>query len=208
MSRKAGTDSSETREQILASAQEEFNRYGFQKSSVRRIAGNVGMTTGAIYCFFKGKDELFRSVVDMAIRPLTDYLNSHYEKEMAQLAIDPERDADVDFDLADHIIDLYFRNRKAWNIVLRHQHHPAIQERRDEFIRNSCSHYESMLRATRGLTEEKLQSYSFAIRQFAYMQVGTLTSLIAQDFSRQEMKERSRTSIRMLRGAFDALLEE
>ena len=49
---------------ILNCAKEEFLKYGFIKANLRRICRNAGVTTGAVYTRYKGKDGLFGALVD------------------------------------------------------------------------------------------------------------------------------------------------
>lgn len=59
--------SSETKNKILKSAKKEFLEKGFVNASLRTIAANAGVTTGAMYRHFKDKDALFCALVDPAI---------------------------------------------------------------------------------------------------------------------------------------------
>lgn len=56
-----GTDR-ETKEKLLVSAKSEFMEKGYAKASLRKICADAGVTTGALYFFFKGKEDLFRSL--------------------------------------------------------------------------------------------------------------------------------------------------
>jgi AcrR family transcriptional regulator len=47
---------------LIEKAQASFLEHGFENTSLRRIAHEAGMTTGALYHYFKGKDELFVEV--------------------------------------------------------------------------------------------------------------------------------------------------
>ncbi len=49
--------------EILVSAKKEFLRNGFEKASMRTIAKNAGVTTGALYTRFACKDELFKTII-------------------------------------------------------------------------------------------------------------------------------------------------
>ncbi len=62
-----GEASSETKKKILKSATAEFLEKGFMNASLREIAANAGLTTGAMYRHFKDKDALFCALVDKAI---------------------------------------------------------------------------------------------------------------------------------------------
>ena len=59
--------SAETKKKILESAMAEFLEKGFMNASLRTIAANAGLTTGAMYRHFKDKDALFCALVDEAI---------------------------------------------------------------------------------------------------------------------------------------------
>lgn len=56
-----------TKDKILQSAKAEFLEKGFTAASLRTIAANAGLTTGAMYRHFKDKDALFCALVDDAI---------------------------------------------------------------------------------------------------------------------------------------------
>ncbi len=57
----------DTKKKILESAKNEFLEKGFMNASLRTIASNAGLTTGAMYRHFKDKDALFCALVDEAI---------------------------------------------------------------------------------------------------------------------------------------------
>ena len=54
-----GESAIETKKKILDSAMAEFLEKGFMNASLRTIASNAGLTTGAMYRHFKDKDALF-----------------------------------------------------------------------------------------------------------------------------------------------------
>jgi AcrR family transcriptional regulator len=58
-----------TRQLILRTAFEEFYRYGFQGGSLNRIVEETGLTKGALFHHFAGKQELGYAVVDEVIWP-------------------------------------------------------------------------------------------------------------------------------------------
>ena len=57
----------DTKNKILNSAKKEFLEKGFMNASLRTIAANADLTTGAMYRHFKDKDALFCALVDDAI---------------------------------------------------------------------------------------------------------------------------------------------
>ena len=54
----------ETRGLVLQSAQREFLDKGYEKASLRSIAQNAGVTTGALYVRFPNKSALFAALVE------------------------------------------------------------------------------------------------------------------------------------------------
>ena len=64
--------STETKKKLLESAKKEFLGKGFIGASLRTIAANAGVTTGAMYRHFKDKDAFFCALVDDVI----DYVTS------------------------------------------------------------------------------------------------------------------------------------
>ena len=54
----------DTRAALLQSGKEEFLEHGFERASLRAICKQAGVTTGAFYSHFKGKDEFFGAIVE------------------------------------------------------------------------------------------------------------------------------------------------
>ena len=61
----------ETKSKLLESAKKEFLEKGFMGASLRAIAANAGVTTGAMYRHFKDKDAFFCALVDEAVEVTT-----------------------------------------------------------------------------------------------------------------------------------------
>ncbi len=60
----------ETRAAILKSAMEVFLETGYQEASMRKIAARAGITAGAIYKHFSGKEEMFNEIFEESGRKL------------------------------------------------------------------------------------------------------------------------------------------
>jgi AcrR family transcriptional regulator len=58
-----------TRDALVAAAARVFLRRGFQGASLREIASEAGLTTGAVYSNFDGKADLFLAVLEENIDP-------------------------------------------------------------------------------------------------------------------------------------------
>ncbi len=62
---------------LLKSARDEFLKQGFIKAELKTICENAGVTTGAVYKRYKGKEELFCAVVHETVDSLKEYVESN-----------------------------------------------------------------------------------------------------------------------------------
>lgn len=76
----------DTRERILMTALRLFARDGYEAVSVSAIAGELGMTKGALYRHYKNKRDIFDSIVDRMVQ---------IDAQRAALYQVPEQSADV-----------------------------------------------------------------------------------------------------------------
>lgn len=68
----------ESHAKIMEAAKAEFLKFGFMDASMRRIAGNAGITAPALYKHFPGKEDMFAALVDPAIE---GYMALYHEVE-------------------------------------------------------------------------------------------------------------------------------
>lgn len=73
----------ETKEKLLESAKSEFLEKGYMKASLRKICADAGVTTGALYFFFEGKEDLFAAIVEPPLNSLTDVLSQHFTDDIS-----------------------------------------------------------------------------------------------------------------------------
>ena len=66
----------ETTLKILECAKNDFLQNGYQGVSLKEICHHAGVTTGALYYRFSGKDELYKSVVEPISKKLLELLKS------------------------------------------------------------------------------------------------------------------------------------
>ncbi|OPZ21510.1 MAG: DNA-binding transcriptional repressor AcrR [Firmicutes bacterium ADurb.BinA205] len=71
---------------LLASAEAEFNKNGFIKAELKTICENAGITTGALYKRYKGKEELFCAVVDGIVSELNDFVENRSDIDYSALS--------------------------------------------------------------------------------------------------------------------------
>jgi AcrR family transcriptional regulator len=98
----------ETRERVLHAAGEVFTSRGYEGASVDLVAAAAGLTKGAVYSSFSGKDELFFALVadrlDQRLAVVAD-------------AADGQRDLRQLFDNAESDLAALFTTQRDWQLL-------------------------------------------------------------------------------------------
>ncbi len=79
-------EENETKKRLIESARAEFFENGYLKASLRKICANAGVTTGALYFFFRDKEDLFGAIVEPPLGELKELLVTHFNSEREQLS--------------------------------------------------------------------------------------------------------------------------
>lgn len=92
--RSKGNQSVRTRSTILVAAEAQFRQSGYRNSLLTQITDRAGLTTGALYRYFDGKESLLESLFDLFDqRLLKDLENSSTVDEAITAWIVAARDA-------------------------------------------------------------------------------------------------------------------
>ncbi|ANS76221.1 hypothetical protein AWM70_17895 [Paenibacillus yonginensis] len=89
------TQKEEVRDAILEAATTEFSQHGYAEASMRRIAKEAGMTTGNIYRYFSGKEELFDAIVGPVYSQYSSYASEYLQA--VDLHVNTDENATNDF---------------------------------------------------------------------------------------------------------------
>ena len=77
---------------LLSSGKDQFLAYGFEKASLRTICKKAGLTTGAFYHHFLGKEDLFSSLVEPMIHGFRKMYQNVISQELADLTTGVENE--------------------------------------------------------------------------------------------------------------------
>lgn len=72
---------SDVKKRLLESGKTEFLKYGYKQASLRRICQNAGVTTGAIYSCFSGKEDLFSCIIGNTLIELKQMMQESCKEE-------------------------------------------------------------------------------------------------------------------------------
>lgn len=96
---------------LIQSAREEFMSNGFLKADLKSICENAGVTTGAIYKRYKGKEELFQAVVQEAIDKMDGFVKLRSETDFSNLSDEQIRDTWIMNE--EYVLEMF---RMIWDI--------------------------------------------------------------------------------------------
>ena len=181
----------ETRAKIIAAAKEEFAEYGFEKSSLRRICSKAECTTGAIYFFFKDKDELFCAIVNQVLITVQEAVAGHIleDKESSNhLLIDSEFEHEIS--LADKLVDILYSHREEALILLTKSAGSSLEKAPDIFVAQLEKEYGELAEIYAKQEGKKVDKYM--VHCLSHLHVEAYIHLVTHEENVNEAKKRTR----------------
>lgn len=172
----------ETKEKLLASAKSEFLEKGYAKASLRKICANAGVTTGALYFFFKDKEDLFRSIVEKPLRELLEMMEMHFAED-AQLLSAPDAYTHTEGDheeLVQLLIHHLYANRDAFLLLLTKSQGTAFENCVDEVVELMEQGYRAMAQQMAGQTPE-MQVNPYILHWMTHMHIDAFIHLLTHE---------------------------
>lgn len=177
----------ETKEKLLVSAKAEFMERGYSKASLRKICANAGVTTGALYFFFKDKEDLFRSIVEKPLHDLLEMMSTHFAED-AQLLSAPDGYAYSDGnheELVQLLIRHLYANRDAFLLLLTKSQGTAFENCIDEVVEKIEKGYrvmaERMAEKTPGM-----QVNAYMLHWMTHMNIDAFIHLLTHELDEQK----------------------
>lgn len=162
MSRSDKLDNNkETKERLIESARAEFSEKGYTKASLRKICADAGVTTGALYFFFKDKENLFAAIVEQPFNELKSLLLGHFtsEKEMSLSEMYAHIDGGHD-ELSAALIHHLYANYEAFMLLLTKAQGTRFESAVDEMVDMTDKTYRAMAESmARQLPNKQVNSY-------------------------------------------------
>ena len=162
MSRSDKLDNNkETKERLIESARAEFSEKGYTKASLRKICADAGVTTGALYFFFKDKEDLFAAIVERPFDELKNLLLGHFamENEMSLSEIYGHINGGHD-ELSAALIHHLYSNLDAFMLLLTKAQGTRFESAVDEMVDMTDKTYRAMAESmARQLPNKQVNSY-------------------------------------------------
>ncbi|MBR1797073.1 MAG: helix-turn-helix transcriptional regulator [Clostridiales bacterium] len=131
----------DTKLRLLESARKEFIEKGYNKASLRSICADAKVTTGALYFFYKDKDDLFEEVMKEPLAELYGVIKTHFISENESTELPDGMEGDIK--AAEAIVKVLFKKRDLFLMMLTKAQGSKLENIRDEFVAFVESHYRS-----------------------------------------------------------------
>ena len=144
--------SEDTKQLILDTAKKEFMEKGYNDASVRSIAKQAGLTTGAIFRYFPDKESLFAALVSPVADHMLDLYRKGGERGFDSLTNGhPENMWNISDEVISVLVEYIFANKAADH----HGHQLSLLL----ISQSAGSAYESFVDQL--IEEEEKQTYAF-----------------------------------------------
>ena len=130
--------------------QREFLDKGYEKASLRSIAQNAGVTTGALYVRFPNKSALFAALVEPVSAHLLGLFRTGNDQGFEQL--DEGRPEDMwstSEDVITRIVDYIFEHKEPFDLLINHAAGSGYEHFLDDLVEEEVSQSLAYLDAMR-----------------------------------------------------------
>ena len=189
----------ESRDRLIDCAKKEFLEKGFTKASLRSISSAAGLTTGAIYFFFKDKDGLFSAVVKPTVDRITSIIYEHYAAENDEdfsTYVHSEGDHD---DISEKLVPALYDDLDAVQILLGRSAGSSYEHFVDNIISMTEQFYLRLAEKYAAVCPGKRVNM-YMLHWFCHVQINAFTHLIAHVPDEQ-------TALREIKPVMDMLID-
>ena len=176
----------ETRAAILKSAMEVFLEVGYQEASMRKIAARAGITAGAIYKHFSGKEEMFDEIFEESGRKLMEVTESRIGIDFTAMSDDELLNV-LYSRVSVQIFDMLEGDMQLFHMLLKNDSGKCLEKFRSIYIERSAGfaikYYDELYKrgiATRKLSERTV--YMLSLAEFSMV-----CEIIADDTCQSEI---------------------
>lgn len=195
---KAENNEKNVVDDLLASAKENFLKYGYEKAALRQICADAGVTTGALYFSFKNKEALFEELVTPTIENLEAVL-----EKLNVLVVEQDLNHFDGESFDEDIFRFLIENREGMRLLL---------------TRAGGSYYEDFFRKAHELVEDLMLLFardiaavdvdSEVVRILANMFFKGIEELIVRDYDQARMESIAGGLRVCMEQGFKAMLEQ
>ncbi len=200
-------DFGQTHEKILASAKQNFLAHGYERTNLRKICQDAGITTGAFYRHFSDKEELFAALVEPAVQGINDIYAAAEEECFVFINNDALEDAyQVSYKAVAGFINYIYDNFDRFKLLLLRSDGTKYSSFVEDLVRLEVRENERFL--------EILKKKKIAYRELGKKESHLLThsyfsslfEVVAHDFTRENALAYGNTLVTFYNAGFRAIL--
>lgn len=183
-------DEKETKSKLLASAKAEFLEKGYMNASLRSICKNAGVTTGALYFFFRDKEDLFDSLVAPTMTRLQEEMQWHFDSEKEEIShgVPDYSDSVDDIKATRQLVHAMYQNYDILLLAISGSKGSRYENCVDEFVTIAESHYRALADVmTEQLGLPRIDDYT--IHWIAHMQIDVFVHLLQHEPSEEKAQQ-------------------
>ena len=179
----------ERREKLIICAKKEFMEKGFEKASLRAISSAAGLTTGAIYFFFKDKNGLFGAVVDEPLQRIIKAITQHFSEDMETDIADFQHTSGDHDEFAEMMISALYADRDAMLILLEKSSGSRYEGIIDSFVEMIEKHNTALAKNYLAVFPNKRVN-EYMLHWFSHVQINAFVHLLTHiDDKERALKE-------------------
>ena len=177
----------EKRGLLIEAAKKEFLEKGYNKASLRGICAKAGMTTGALYFFFDGKEDLYHAIVDGPVKELQGMILKHFlEDRDAMKDIQQIEDCLVDHkDVSDMFLDYVYAHYDCFQLLLSGSKEGELEKLIDGLVQLAEKNSSTMIELAPGF-----QLDPFMTHWMSHVTVDAFVHVIKHEKDIEKAKER------------------
>ena len=201
-------EQNDNREKLIACAKKEFLEKGFAKASLRKMTSEAGLTTGAVYFFFKDKDGLFGAVVEEPLNNIVSVLKKHFAEDAEEdLSTYVHHDGEHD-DFTEELINVMYADYDAMMILLEKSAGSRYEGIVDSMVAMLDGYYEQFAQRYADIFQGKRVN-RYMMHWMSHMQIGAFVHLLEHEPDREKALEKIKPVMNFLiKGWMDYILED
>ena len=193
----------------MAAATREFATRGYDGASLRQICSSAGVTTGALYFFFKNKEDLFRTVIDPVVSPMGAMLSeAGRQGAVLSLPVDDELRAlarPTRDNVAHRFLELCFEQRSLVQIMVKNRETVVVESILDEVSGSLASNIRLHLEAH----DVDLAVWdAFMVGWLADIALDSVVGILEMDETLDEARQHMEIILEFIHGGCCALREK
>ena len=151
---------------LLASAEAEFQKQGFLKAELKTICENAGISTGAVYKRYKGKEDLFCTVVEEIAEQLDAFIKERSDIDFFSLS-DAEiyQSWQMTYDAMLPLFSLLYEHRQTFALLIDKSAGTRYESFNHDFVTEMSYAYEQFYAEAkkRGLAQAEVTREEFHV---------------------------------------------